>query len=114
MKLENNNNILCTVSAGYSSVYLAAKIKEWYPDHNIVFAMANTSKEHKASLQFMNECDEYYGIGLNWIEAVINQERGVGTGFRIVDLTFGCTARTNFSNFDSFTLMLESVAILFV
>ena len=85
MKLENNNNILCTVSAGYSSVYLATKIKEWYPNHNIVFAMANTSKEHESSLEFMNECDKYFGINLNWIEAVINQERGVGTGFRIVE-----------------------------
>lgn len=85
MKLENNNNILCTVSAGYSSVFKALKIKEWYPNHNIVFAMANTSKEHEASLKFMNECDEYFGIGVNWVEAVINQERGIGTGFRIVE-----------------------------
>ena len=85
MKLENNNNILCTVSAGYSSVFKALKIKEWYPNHNIVFAMANTSKEHEASLEFMNECDKYFGIGINWIEAVINQERGLGTDFRIVE-----------------------------
>ena len=74
MLLENNNNILCTVSAGYSSVFKALKIKEWHPNHNIIFAMANTSKEHQASLIFMNECDEYFGIGINWIEAIINQQ----------------------------------------
>jgi len=68
MKLENNN-IFCSVSSGYSSVLMAIKIKEWYPNHNIIFAMANTSKERVESLKFMNECDRYfgfrYGFGLN-------------------------------------------------
>jgi hypothetical protein len=84
MKLKNNNNIFCAVSAGLSSVLMALKIKEWYPNHNIIFAMSNTSKERQESLDFMNECDKHYNIGLIWIEAVINQERGKGTDFKIV------------------------------
>jgi len=60
--------------------------------------MANTSKEHESSLEFMNECDKYFGINLNWIEAVINQERGVGTGFRIVEYeTLKLKGRNNLS-----------------
>lgn len=84
MKLENNKNIFCSVSAGYSSVMMAIKMKEWYPDHNIINVMANTSKERIESLVFMNDCDELYGLNLVWVEAVINQERGVGTGYKVV------------------------------
>lgn len=84
MKLDNKN-IFCTVSAGYSSVMMALKIKEWYPDHNIICAMANTSKEREESLLFMNECDKYFDLKITWIEAIINQESGKGTGFKITD-----------------------------
>ena len=84
MKLKDNKNIFCTVSAGYSSVMMAIKIKEWYPNHNIIYAMANTSKERIESLDFMNECDKYFDLKLNWIEAIFN-ERGKGVDYKIVD-----------------------------
>jgi len=84
MKL-NNKNIFCSISAGYSSVLMAIKIKEWYPDHNIIFAMANTSKEYEESLIFMNKCDSYFNLGMVWIESVINHEKNKGTDFSVVD-----------------------------
>lgn len=84
MKLKDNNNIFCTVSAGYSSVLMAIKIKEWYPNHNIIYAMANTSKERIESLEFMDKCDKYYRLNINWIEAIFNK-RGKGIDFKIVD-----------------------------
>lgn len=84
MKLKDNKNIFCSVSAGYSSVLMALKIKEWYPNHNIIYAMANTSKEREESLSFMNECDKFFNLDMTWIEAKINQERGKGTDFKIV------------------------------
>lgn len=84
MKLKDNKNIFCTVSAGYSSVMMAIKIREWYPDHNIVYAMANVSKEREESLEFMNKCDKYYNLNVNWIEAKFNK-RGKGVDFNIVD-----------------------------
>jgi len=83
MKITKNNNILCSVSAGYSSVIMAIKLKEWYPGHNIVFAMANTSKERIESLEFMDKCDKYFDIGLVWVEAEINQAKMKGTGYNI-------------------------------
>jgi len=85
MKLENNNNIFCTVSAGYSSVLMAIKIKEWFPNHNVLYAMANTSKEREESLDFMNEVDKYYNLNVNYIEAKFNKKRGKGVDFKIVD-----------------------------
>ena len=85
MKLKDNNNIFCTVSAGYSSVLMAIKIKEWYPNHNVLYAMANTSKEREESLNFMNEVNKYYGLNVNYIEAKFNKKRGKGVDFKIVD-----------------------------
>ena len=93
----NNKNIFCTVSAGYSSVMMAVKIREWYPDHNIVYAMANTSKERKESLQFMNECDKHFKLNINWIEAKFNA-RGKGVGFNVVDYS---NLKTNGEIFES-------------
>ena len=85
MKLKNNKNIFCSVSAGYSSVMMAVMISKWYPNYNIIYAMANTSKEDPKSLKFMDECDKYFGLNMVWIEAIINQERGKGTDYKITD-----------------------------
>jgi hypothetical protein len=79
MKIDNKN-IFCSVSAGYSSVMMAIKLREWYPDHTIINVMANTSKEREESLRFMDECDKYYNLNLVWIEAVFH-ESGVGTTY---------------------------------
>lgn len=84
MKLDNKN-IVCSVSAGYSSVMMAIKMKEWYPEHNIINVMANTSKERIESIEFMNECDKYFGLNLVWIEANINKEYRKGTDFNVVN-----------------------------
>lgn len=83
MKLQGNKNIFCSISAGYSSVMMAVKLREWYPDHNIIHAMANTSKERAESLEFMNECDKLYGLNMAWIEADF-KEHGKGVDFKVV------------------------------
>lgn len=81
---QENQNIFASVSAGYSSVMMAIKLKEWYPDHTIVYAMANTSKEREESLQFMNDCDKHYKLGVNWIEAEFH-EKGKGVTYNVVE-----------------------------
>jgi len=78
MKTESKN-IFCSVSAGYSSVMMAVKMKEWYPDHNIINVMANTSKERVESLEFMNECDKHFGLNLVWIESEFHEGRKAAT-----------------------------------
>ncbi len=80
---KDNKNIFCSVSAGYSSVMMAALIREWYPDHNIIFAMANTSKERVESLDFMNQCDKHFGLNMKWIEGQFHQ-KGKGATYKIV------------------------------
>jgi hypothetical protein len=81
--MKTSNNIICLTSAGYTSVMMAIKMKEWYPNHNIINVMANTSKERIESLNFMNECDKYFGLNLIWIESLINQNKGKGTDFKV-------------------------------
>lgn len=84
MKKANNNNIFCSVSSGYSSVLMAVKIKQWYPNDNIIFAMANTSKEREESLNFMNDCDKYFNLNMNWVEAEFHK-KGIGVTYKIVN-----------------------------
>jgi hypothetical protein len=82
MKLDNKN-IFCSVSAGYSSVMMAVMLPKWFPDHNIIYAMANTSKEREESLDFMNECDKHFGFNMVWIEAEFH-EKGIGVTPKVV------------------------------
>lgn len=89
--MKTSNNIICSTSSGYTSVMMAIKMKEWYPDCNIINVMANTSKEDIRSLEFMNECDKHFGLNLVWLEATIETEQGYGTNFKI----------TSFDNLDT-------------
>lgn len=73
--------IVNSVSAGYSSVMMAIKMREWYPKAEIINIMANTSIEREESLIFMDQCDKYYDLNLVWVEADIIQQRNVGTSF---------------------------------
>jgi hypothetical protein len=84
MELKDNKNIFCSVSAGYSSVMMAIMMPIWFPDHNIINVMANTSKERPESLHFMNECNKYYNLNLVWIEAEFH-EHGIGVTPKIVE-----------------------------
>jgi hypothetical protein len=85
MKLKDNKNIFCSVSAGYSSVMMAVMLPKWYPDHTILYAMANTSKEREESLLFMDKCDKYYKFNMSWIEAKFHSKKGKGVTYNVVD-----------------------------
>lgn len=83
MKTQNNN-IICTVSAGYSSALMAVKIKEWYPEHNIKYVFANTGKEHKESLIFLKKLDDYFNLGIIYLEPKIDKRYRKGTSYKII------------------------------
>lgn len=85
--MKNSDNIICSVSAGLTSVMMAIKMKEWYPNNNIINVFANTSKEDIRSLKFMNECDVFYNLKLVWIEADINSNKNKGTNYKITSFS---------------------------
>jgi hypothetical protein len=89
--MKTSDNIICAVSAGLTSVMMAIKMKEWYPNCNVVNVFLNTGKEDFKSLEFMNECDKYYNLNLVWLEADINEIKGKGSNYKI----------TSFLNLDS-------------
>ena len=78
-------NILVTFSGGRTSAFMAKYIKERYCNDNLLFVFANTGKEAEATLEFANKCDKEFGLNLVWLEAEINQEKGIGTSYKIVD-----------------------------
>jgi len=62
---------------------MSIKMKEWYPNCNVVNVFLNTGKEDVRSLQFMNQCDIHYDLNLVWLEAIINKDKGIGTNYKI-------------------------------
>lgn len=82
--MKTSNNIVCTVSAGYSSMMMALKMKEWYPNDNIIYVFANTGREDERSLQFLKDCSEYYGLDIVYLEPVLNPTKGKGTTYKVV------------------------------
>ena len=81
--MKTSNNIVCTVSAGYSSMMMAIKMKDWYPEDNIIYVFANTEMEDQRSLDFLKECSDYYGLDIVYLVANINK-KGKGATYRVV------------------------------
>lgn len=49
-----------------------------------VFVFANTSREKELTLLFMRDIENYWGIKVHWVEAVVDFRKGKGTRHRIV------------------------------
>lgn len=82
--MKTSNNIVCTVSAGYSSMLMAIKMKEWYPNDNIIYLFANTGREDKRSLEFLKDCSDHYGLDIIYLEPVLNETKRKGTEYKAV------------------------------
>jgi hypothetical protein len=56
-----------------------------YKNYDKLFVFANTGKEKEETLKFIDQCDKHWGLGVVWLEAKINKEKGKGTDFKVVD-----------------------------
>lgn len=77
---------VCMFSSGRTSAILAKHLKEnphKYP--NVIYVFLNTGRELENSLVFADKCDKEFGLNLIWLEAKINNEKGKGTSYKIVD-----------------------------
>lgn len=72
-------------SGGRTSGFLAKYIKENPKYKNAIFVFLNTGKELEETLIFVDKCDKEFGLNLVWLEAKINNEKGVGTTYNVVD-----------------------------
>lgn len=84
---DNEKRLCISFSGGETSAYMARLIKTRMADEydSIVCVFANTGQENEQTLEFVDRCDREFGLGVVWIEAVTNPERGIGARARVVD-----------------------------
>lgn len=79
-------------SGGRTSAYMTKMLLDHYSDkYNFIVTFANTGKEDEKTLEFINNCDKYFGFNTVWLEAVVNPEKQKGTTHKIV--TFEAASR---------------------
>jgi hypothetical protein len=80
-------------------------IDHFSDQYDFIVTFANTGLEHEKTLEFVNNCDKYFGFNTVWLEAVINKEKGQGTTHKIV--TFETASR----NGEPFHSMIQKYGI---
>lgn len=77
-------NLLVSFSGGETSAFMAQWLNNHYQEYgyeNIVFVFANTGLENEETLQFVEQCDKYFNLNVQWIEADIIHEYRKGTKY---------------------------------
>jgi hypothetical protein len=85
--IEQKKLLVCTFSGGRTSAFMGQFLKAYdkYKNYDKVFLFANTGKEKEETLEFIDRCDKQWNLGVVWLEAKINKEKGKGTDFKVVD-----------------------------
>jgi hypothetical protein len=72
-------------SGGRTSAFLAKYMQEHPYYKNCIFVFMNTGKEREETLEFADKCDKEFNLNLIYLEAKVNNEKGKGTTYTIVD-----------------------------
>lgn len=73
-------------SGGRTSAYMTKMLLDHFSDqYDFIVTFANTGLEHEKTLEFVNNCDKYFGFNTVWLEAVVDPEKGKGTTHKIVN-----------------------------
>lgn len=85
--------LVISFSGGRTSAYMTKKILDTMADeYDIRVIFANTGFENEATLQFVHDCDLYFGFNTVWVESVTHTKRGIGATHKIV--TFESASRS--------------------
>lgn len=96
----NQPKLAISFSGGRSSAVMTKLCLEEYGDtHEIVVTFANTGCEHPATLDFVRDCDRYWGFNTVWLEAVISPVDGEGVRHKVVNYE---TASRNGEPFEAY------------
>ena len=76
--------IVVSFSGGRTSAYLCSLIKKLYPD--AVFVFMDTGAEHPATYDFVKQCNDYFGLNLVCLRAVVDMQFGIGVNYKVVDI----------------------------
>ena len=81
----NKTKLAISFSGGRTSAVMTKLCVDKFKDtHDIAIVFANTGCEHENTLKFVNDCDQHFGWGVVWIEAVVNPEKGKGIRHKVV------------------------------
>lgn len=73
-------------SGGRTSAYMTKMLLDHFGDkYDFIVTFANTGMEHEKTLEFINNCDKYFGFNTVWLEAVVDPNKGKGTTHKVVD-----------------------------
>lgn len=75
-------NIVVSFSGGRTSAFMAKYLKDTRKDANLIYIFANTGKERQETLDFVNECDKRWNLGVVWVEYDLVDDKST---FKIVD-----------------------------
>lgn len=86
--------LLISFSGGETSAFMLWWLLTQWEDRanwDIVVIFANTGQENEATLLFVKQVAEYFGIEVVWVEAVTNPQNGKGVTAKVVD--YGTASR---------------------
>ncbi len=96
--------LLISFSGGKTSAFMSTIQADYCSNREKAFVFANTGRERDETLDFVNECDKRWNLGVVWVEAEI-QPYGVGTKHKIV--TYETASREG----EPFEAMLDKYGI---
>lgn len=93
MRIEKKFSRLCvSFSGGKTSAKMAKRVLDEIAGQwdEAVVVFANTGQEHPKTLEYVDACDREYGLGVVWLEAVVDPRPRKVTGHRVVDFKSAC------------------------
>lgn len=73
-------------SGGRTSAVMTERLwRECQDSHEIRITFCNTSCEDDRTLDFVHQCESYFGWPVVWLEAVVDERKGFGIRHRVVD-----------------------------
>lgn len=89
---KNKPRLLVSFSGGRTSGYMTKRLLDDYSaTHDIRVVFANTGFEHEKTLEFVNNCDLFFGFNTVWVEAIVHHGLRKGNTHRVV--TFDTASR---------------------
>lgn len=81
------DRLFISFSGGETSAYMTKRLLDEqvsdYDEVEVVFA--NTGQEREETLEFVQRCDDAFGFGVTWVEAVTHHGKRKGCTHRVVD-----------------------------
>ena len=87
MASVGKKNLLVSFSGGETSAFMAQWIKKHLEDKydNVVYVFANTGLENEQTLEFVQQCDDYWKFNVQWVETSVYQLERKSSGYWLTD-----------------------------